>query len=205
MATIKDFFNNDNNELWNFNLKHGLKYFVETGTGIGESIEFVSGFFDIAYSIEIMPEIYEKAKIRLKGKVNVMLICNDSERGLKQILEGKLERHTEPVLFFLDAHFPGADFGLAEYDTEDNPDIRIPLQKELETIAKLRGQLLKNDCFIIDDLRVYEDGPFEAGNWEHREKLGGKGIEFIYDLFAETHFIKKDYRFQGFIILTPIK
>lgn len=205
MATLKDYFNNNVAQLLAFTMVHKTLYLIETGTGLGESIKFAKDCFRMNYTIEVMPEIYEKAKIELGSETNVMLICNDSKRGLKQILESDKVLHTEPILFFLDAHFPGADFGLADYDAGYDDDLRIPLKQELETISRLRGDYLKNDVFIIDDLRIYEEGPFEAGNWEHRDKLGGKGIDFVYDLFAETHYIEKDYRYQGFIILKPIK
>lgn len=206
MATLKDYFGNNTVELAKFIQKHDLKYFIETGTGIGDTIEFVKGFFDKSYSIEVIPEIYEKARIRFESETNVLIICNDSKNGLNQILSDNSDYfvNVKPILFFLDAHFPGADFGLAQYDSEKDPDKRIPLQRELETIVNLRGPQIKRDCFIIDDLRIYEDGEYGDGNWPHRKELGGDGIGFIYDMFEETHHIYKDFRFQGFVILTPM-
>ena len=202
MATLKDFFQS-HETLQEWIKAHDLKYLIETGTGLGDSIDFAKDHFVKAYSIEIIQEIYYKAQTRLESATNVFLICNNSKAGLRAILKDSKIEH--PILFFLDAHFPGADFGLAEYDSQYGKDIRTPLEVELNVIFAKRGDLVKKDVFIIDDLRIYEDGPFGDGNWPHREKIGCNGIDFIYDLFAETHYIEKDYRFQGFIILRPIK
>ena len=53
-------------------------------------------------------------------------------------------------------------------------------------------------------MRIYEDGPFGDGNWEDREKYGGDGIEFIEELFDETHYVVKSYNAQGSILLFPV-
>jgi hypothetical protein len=201
MATLKDYFV-DKNCLDKFIHEYSLKYFIETGTGYGETVGFVKGSFKKVFSIEVIKEIYEGARIKFENDTNVYLINKLSTYGLVEFL--KEDDLNSPILFFLDAHFPGADFGFAKYDSEKDKDKRIPLQKELETIVRLRGDLIKKDCFIIDDLRVYEDGPFGDGNWPKRKELGGDGIDFVYDLFAETHYIERDYRYQGFIILTPM-
>ena len=133
----------------------------------------------------------EEAYTRFIRNKNIRIYNIESVFGMKKLF--KYYNFRDPILFFLDAHFPGADFGLAGYEDETNEDIRIPLQKEMETIVSLRGADIKKDVFIIDDLRIYEDGPYEAGPWELKEKLGGHGIEFVYDLFAATHYIEKDY------------
>ena len=101
----------------------------------------------------------------------------------------------------MDAHYPGADFGLASYGDEKDMDKRLPLQKELETILAVRD--VNEDVFVIDDLRIYEDGDFEAGNWDERKKYGGDGIEFIEEMFDDTHYVVRSYNKQGFIILFP--
>lgn len=105
-------------------------------------------------------------------------------------------------MFFLDAHFPGADFHLASYFDEKDENIRIPLKRELQTIVKYKKGF-ENDVFVIDDLRIYEDGPFEGGNWPLRAALGSDGIDFVFDLLNNTHNISKNYKSQGYIIALP--
>ena len=63
---------------------------------------------------------------------------------------------------------------------------------------------MSNDVIVIDDLRIYEDGPFETGNWDERSKYGGDGIEFIEKLFEDTHYVGRSYNAQGFVILFPV-
>jgi hypothetical protein len=200
MATLKDYFVTHGN-LEKFISEHNLLHFIETGTGLGDTVDFVKDSFTAIWSIELIEAICDKARQRFWENKNVRIYCGESVAGL-EIMLGSAD---VPVLFFLDAHFPGADFGYARYDSEKDPDKRIPLQKEIETILKCRGEAVKNDCFIIDDLRVYEDGEYGDGNWPLRKELGGDGIGFIYDAFGETHYIEKDYRYQGFIVLTPWK
>jgi hypothetical protein len=105
------------------------------------------------------------------------------------------------VLFFLDAHFPGADFHYESYTSVTDYNIRLPLKRELETISALRD--ISKDVFIIDDLRVYEDNDYSDGNWPLRSVAGGNGIDFVYQIFEKTHNIQKDLRHQGFLIITP--
>jgi hypothetical protein len=201
MATLRDFFEGDEVKLQDFVLKHNISEFVETGTGMGDTVEFVRRSIMKIWSIEIIPEIANKAKERFKDDNSVNILNFDSFSGLLVTVT----RRDTNFLYFLDAHFPGADFGLAKYEDCKDKDIRIPLQKEITAIIKRRGDQIKRDVFIIDDLRIYEDGPFEDGNWPLRKKLGGNGIDFIYDAFSETHYIEKDYRWQGFLVITPMK
>ena len=78
----------------------------------------------------------------------------------------------------------------------------IPLEHELETICKHRGKN-SQDVLLIDDLRLYEDGPFGSGSWPGRHEFGTKGIGFIHQLFDETHFITRDFRDEGYLMIAP--
>lgn len=201
MATLRDYFNNDIQSLARFRDQWSIREMIETGTGDGESILFAKEAIHRIYSFEINEQIFNEVDRKFATNKDIRIYNNESASGLKFLFH--LYKFREPVLFFLDAHFPGADFGLAGYGDEKNKKIRLPLEEELYTIVRYHD--ITDDVFIIDDLRVYESGPFEAGNWEHRESTGGDGIEFIYDIFADTHYIEKDYRFQGFVLLTPMK
>ncbi len=79
--------------------------------------------------------------------------------------------------------------------------LRLPLERELVIIKE--GRDTSRDCFLIDDLRIYEDGPFTSGNWKDRKTMGGDGIDFIYRLFQETHTIVRDYAHEGYIVVRP--
>ena len=179
---------------------YDIKNFVETGTGKAEVVQTVVEADDTLniHTIEVIPEIYDKNKINFSYLKDVNWHLGTSFDILPEILPD-LKGTT---LFWMDAHFPGADFGLASYGDEKDDDKRLPLKKELETIVENRD--VTNDVFVIDDLRIYEDGPFGDGNWEDREKYGGDGIEFIEELFDETHYVVKSYNAQGSILLFPV-
>ena len=179
---------------------YDIKNFVETGTGQAEVVQTVVEADDTlnVHTIEVIPEIYDKNKINFSYLKDVNWHLGTSFDILPEILPD-LKGTT---LFWMDAHFPGADFGLSSYGDEKDDDKRLPLKKELETIVSNRD--VTNDVFVIDDLRIYEDGPFGDGNWEDREKYGGDGIEFIEELFDETHYVVKSYNAQGSILLFPV-
>ena len=179
---------------------YDIKNFVETGTGKAEVVQTVVEADDTLniHTIEVIPEIYDKNKINFSYLKDVNWHLGTSFDILPEILPD-LKGTT---LFWMDAHFPGADFGLSSYGDEKDDDKRLPLKKELETIVENRD--VTNDVFVIDDLRIYEDGPFGDGNWEDREKYGGDGIEFIEELFDETHYVVKSYNAQGSILLFPV-
>ena len=186
VKNVLDFYNIDN--------------FVETGTGAAEVVRSISNIkSDLnIHTIEIIEEIFNKNKISNSYLTNVNWHLGQSSEVMPEILP-QLEGST---LYWLDAHFPGADFGLASYGDEEDLDKRLPLRSELEIIVK--GRDVSNDVFVIDDLRVYEDGPFETGNWADRNLYGGDGIAFIEDLFEDTHFVVRSYNKQGFVILLPV-
>ena len=179
---------------------YDIKNFVETGTGRAEVVQTVVEADETLniHTIEVIPEIYDKNKINFSYLKDVNWHLGTSFDILPEILPD-LKGTT---LFWMDAHFPGADFGLSSYGDEKDDDKRLPLKKELETIVANRD--VTNDVFVIDDLRIYEDGPFGDGNWEDREKYGGDGIEFIEELFDETHYVVKSYNAQGSILLFPV-
>ena len=179
---------------------YDIKNFVETGTGQAEVVQTVVEADDTlnVHTIEVIPEIYDKNKINFSYLKDVNCHLGTSFDILPEILPDL----NGTTLFCMDAHFPGADFGLSSYGDEKDDDKRLPLKKELETIVENRD--VTNDVFVIDDLRIYEDGPFGDGNWEDREKYGGDGIEFIEELFDETHYVVKSYNAQGSILLFPV-
>jgi hypothetical protein len=76
----------------------------------------------------------------------------------------------------------------------------LPLESEIELLSQMRQGC--KDLIFIDDLRIYEDGPFTNGNWD-RKTLGGDGIDFIFNNFSNTHDIARSYQDEGYIVLTP--
>lgn len=179
-----------------------IKNFIETGTGIGDSLSFMIKFEELnLYSIELMDELYEELIKKFKDENNIKLIKGFSTKELKKLLN---IISTDPTVFWLDAHFPGADFAIRNlgYDSQIDNSIRLPLEHELTVISK-SNRNIKNDIIVIDDLRIYKDGPYEGGVWGERATLGGTNITFVKELFINTHNIYESYKQQGYIILIP--
>ena len=187
--------------------RYNVEVFVETGTFYGDTIQWLKSKFTELHSIEIDKNLYEKADERFKFDKNVIIHHGASTEILKNILP-KINKST---LFWLDAHFPGADAGTAPYDGEPNEDLRVPLYSEIQEIAKRKTNF--KDVIIIDDLWLYEDGPYEWGSFdEHnkkhnrdikREKIVSKDSSFLYEAFKDTHDYNKFYNHQGYLIFVP--
>lgn len=200
MATLQDYYGKTQRSLSKDIETYDLQNFVETGTGYGDSVSYAleNGFgVKSVYSIEINEQIASKARNRFIGYKNLSIVTNDSYNGLAQIVP-KLIGNT---VFFLDAHFPGADFGYAEYRSESNSDLNLPLQNELELIHSLKD--VSKDLFLIDDLRIYEVGDYEMGNWPKEKGAVHSGIDFITKIFEKTHTIEKHYFYSGFLTIFP--
>lgn len=180
--------------------EYSLSYYVETGTGHGTCLDRALQFgFEKYFSVEIFKKIFDDATIKYSNVSNLRLINDSSENALR-LLKYFIDK---PCLFFLDAHFPGADFGFAGYDSTSDRNLRIPLENEIEILKSY--SVINKSYIIIDDLRIYEDGPFTGGNWPERKQLGGDGIDFITNTFFSSHDISKIYEHQGYIILKPKK
>ncbi len=174
------------------------KIFVETGTHYGDAVDYALGFhFEQIHTIEIDPFLYK----RLIGKYNPLPLSLELHLGASRDIFPTLLPGLSETVFWLDAHFPCADDRRAGYGDEKDIELRLPLEKELRQIKKYKD--ISGDVFLIDDLRIYEDGPFAAGNWVDRLKFGGDGIEFVEEILGDTHTITKRYEDQGYLIATP--
>jgi hypothetical protein len=179
--------------------EYKIPYFFETGTFWGDGVAYaLQSPFKRLFSVELVPEIASKAASRFIDNKEVCILEGDSVSVLGQ----ELQYVKGNCLFWLDAHFPGADAGLAAYNAGTDEDLRLPLEKELEVISRLRSNY--KDVLILDDLRIYEDGPFVNGNVPADALPGEKRtIDFIYRYFGETHQVMKCYLDEGYILLFP--
>ena len=175
--------------------------FFETGTWKGDAVQHaLDAGFEKIISSEIIPQLAEEAAMRFSTVPGVKIIEGDSVSVMKKELPGMKCN----CVFWLDAHFPGADAGIYKYDQEINEDLRLPLESEIKTISELRKGY--RDIIIVDDLRIYEDGPFPNGNApEDVVPLRNRNIDFIYSYCSSTHSIHRIYSDEGYILLLPKK
>ncbi|MBK9570300.1 MAG: hypothetical protein IPO53_10585 [Chitinophagaceae bacterium] len=179
--------------------EYQVTHFFETGTWKGDAVAFALLFpFKKIYSAEIIPEIAGEAKARFITEPRVTIVEGKSIDALT----AELPAINGNCIFWLDAHFPGADAGLVEYDFIKDEDIRLPLEQELAVIHRLRKDF--RDVIIIDDLRVYEDGDFENGAAPSDTlPTKNRNLDFIGLLFGDSHFALKSYKSEGYLLLFP--
>ena len=179
----------------------GIKNFVETGTGDGSSMNKVidTEVLDKQYGIELDTELFSNLMKQYDGNENVIIFNGYSEDCMDAVLE---ELSEEPTLFWLDAHFPGADYGPAGYGDEEDLNKRLPMEAELKIMKEKRD--LSKDVIFMDDLRIYVDRDFEAGNWPERSKFGANGYDFVEELIGDTHILVEHLADQGYLLAFPI-
>ena len=179
----------------------GIKNFVETGTGDGSSMNKVidTEVLDKQYGIELDIELFSNLMKQYDGNENVILFNGYSEDCMDAVLE---ELSEDPTLFWLDAHFPGADYGPAGYGDEEDLNKRLPMEAELKIMKEKRD--LSKDVIFMDDLRIYVDRDFEAGNWPERSKFGANGYDFVEELIGDTHILVEHLADQGYLLAFPI-
>jgi hypothetical protein len=194
--------------------KYNTKTYVETGTGIAECLTHANKFdFNKLYSVELDEDLAREARLKVTNE-NVEIINDYSTNGLKNNILPNLPKD-ESVLFFLDAHFPGADFHKISYEESitQYKEESLPLKLEVDIILENRD--ITNDVFIIDDWFLYQpELTYEANNtknWPYSELQ--KSLNLIQDddaaniisRFEATHNIEVDHRHQGYLVMTPKK
>lgn len=173
---------------------YGSKVFVETGCFRGNSLSYALTLgFEKLYSCDVDQEMIDHCTNLFKDSVNLFL--GTSTEFLEFTLP--LLASYESVVFYLDAHLPEHDKNNGEKVIETV--LNFPLKEEIKLINQYRKD--KNDVIICDDLRIYEDGPFEGGNWDKRKEFEGLDLEFLSDY---NYHINKYYNQEGYILLTNI-
>lgn len=119
----------------------GIRTLVETGTFQGDMIAAMLGSFDEIHSIELLPEFYQRAIERFKGKPNVHLYEGDSGQVIGEVLQ----RINRPAVFWLDGHYSGEGTAIAAKST--------PIVEELEAIAA--DPHAAKHVILIDDAHCF--------------------------------------------------
>lgn len=130
------------------------KTIVETGTYLGDGIKdyLATNYFDKIYSIEISNKYYLLNKKQFISNSNVEVLEGDSADVITNLINNKILDQT-PIIFYLDAHFSGADTGGM------NICNGCPVLKELEAISKRN---VKGDIIFIDDMRLMGKASFSG-------------------------------------------
>ena len=177
---------------------------IETGTGRGGGIRYaIDQPFRHVLSVDTEELLVTRAQQMFANDKRVKVEHGESVPFLEQAFKD-LDSNVG-VICWLDAHFPGSDVLGVPYDSEKNIDRRLPLQRELEII----GQRHPRSIVIIDDYRLYEDGPYTNGcvTLSHVGlTLGERKVAAasILNALRETHELNVLYQDEGYLVFTPI-
>ena len=117
-----------------------LDAFIETGTYLGDMVYATRNLFDDIYSIELSPELYDRARLRFNGYKHIWNLKGDST----VVLPDLLLRLGKPALFWLDGHYSAGVTARGDKNT--------PILEELNHIF---SHSITSHVVIIDDARMF--------------------------------------------------
>lgn len=125
----------------NFNPKQLSDHntFIETGTYEGRTISKFKDMYKTYHTIEIVESFYNKTKNKHRDSKNVHFHLGNSPIVLKELIKDI----TEPVTFWLDAHYQGG---------QQPGDTLAPIKSELEVI---KSHDINTHMIMIDDVRLF--------------------------------------------------
>lgn len=174
-----------------FNLNdYNCDVYVETGTGRCVTLSKAMQCFDRCYSVDLDMSMVITARDRFPS---AKIASGLSTIVLEDWLKNELSQD-DRVFFFLDAHFPGADYYGIKHDV--SAPNAVPLREELTLIQRYRNQC--KDYIVCDDARIYTLGNFAHGNTEWLQVPGG--FAFVHDLFPDAK-ISLEFQEEGYIVI----
>lgn len=122
---------------------NAFQCFVETGTGLGQTVLPMSDHFEELHTIEIKEEFFMASGLLAgTGKQPIHFYHGPSEEVLPTSILPYLKR---PAVFFLDAHWSGDGTGQGSKD--------VPLLEELRALDAIFPH---KALLVLDDLRLFE-------------------------------------------------
>lgn len=121
--------------------QYGLKTFVETGTFLGDTTDAMADVMPTCITIELSPQLFERAIARFRCRSNVRCICGNSSEAICEILQSI----DEPALFWLDAHHSGGITAGEGYN---------PILDELTAICG--HSVIRHSVVLVDDARGHD-------------------------------------------------
>lgn len=131
---------------------------IETGTHLGHTTEFLATRAKYVFSIEPDPEMASGARERFLSISNVTIINGLSEDHIGEILDSV----SGPVSLWLDGHFSGPGTHQGPIDT--------PIQQELEAVRN-RLHKFEEISILVDDVRCFDPARPEFASYPNRTWL----------------------------------
>jgi hypothetical protein len=130
----------------------GIEDFIETGTFHGDTAAWAAGHFARVTTIELSPAYHAAAQVRFDAQPNVRALAGDSVVVLREVVSIL----TSPAIFWLDAHWSGADTAGRE--------VECPVLAE---IALINASSFTH-VVLVDDARLFcapPPAPHRAEQW----------------------------------------
>ncbi len=177
----------------------GYNYFIETGTGSGNTLDLVCIRTSVEhiYSIECEQKVFALMQKKYACNNRINLNFGYSHEVLPSILphiKGK-------AIWWLDAHFPGAAIIHGDCAIEPDPIKNLPLIEELRCLYNNRDT--SHDIIVCDDLRVYEDGTYTGGPLPDNVPTSKQNLLKHIEKWQTTHTITRSYNEQGYLVMIP--
>lgn len=120
----------------------GIETFVETGTYLGVTTNYMQSFFKKVYTIELSKLLADEATEYFASKKHVKVLQGDS--GL--IIEDIVKNNSDKKLFWLDAHYSA---GITASSSKFGD---TPVSKEIEEIL---NYWVPESVILVDDASLF--------------------------------------------------
>ncbi len=157
--------------------QYNLNVLVETGTFLGDTIEYFKNKFDELYSIELSKELAIRAMKRFETDKNISIIQGDS--GI--IFETLIPSLNSPALFWIDGHYSSEFFHNGEFIITAKSDKHTPVEKELDVLLNS----VHRNIILIDDARLFTG----TSDYPTLEEVKQKILPYSYSMKVENDII----------------
>jgi len=129
--------------------KYGsTQVFIETGTYLGDTVDYLKDHFNKLYSIEVESSLFRNATDRFLNYGHIKIVNGDSAVELRKIM-GKIDTS---ATIWLDGHYSSEFFEGEKYMVTGKGEKITPVFEELQQINDhpVRGHVI-----LIDDARLF--------------------------------------------------
>jgi len=147
---------------------------IETGTFLGDTVEYFRKDFEKIISFELSEELAAKAANRFKAHPHIRIIQGDSGKLLEQVLRNI----TAPCIFWLDGHYSSEFFLGDEFIKTAKGDKNTPIIEELKTVL---SHPVKEHVILIDDARCF-NGQLDYPSLDELRKLVSEYGKYSFEV-----------------------
>ncbi|MGN6605059.1 MAG: hypothetical protein ACTHK8_21565 [Ginsengibacter sp.] len=157
------------------------KIFIETGTFLGDTLDFFKKNFTKLYSIELSEDLADKAKKRFQNDAHISIVQGDSSVQLSNILK----EINETCIFWLDGHYSSEFWVGKEFIRTAKGEKNTPI---IEELLQIINHKVKTHIILIDDARCF-NGDYDYPRIKKINKIISKHLP-LHTFKVENDIIK---------------